>query len=409
MNAISVGIDASKGESMVMAMRPFGEVVFKPRKVLHTAGELESLAGFLKDLGGEVRAVTEATGRYHEPVAEALHRAGIFVSVVNPKLIKDYGNNTLRKVKTDKADAKKIARYGLEYWDTLLEYTPTEAVRSRLKQISRQLTLYTQMKTQLKNNLIAILDQTFPGANKLFSSPARADGHEKWVDFVATFWHCECVCGMSSKAFEARYQKWCERRGYQFRLKNAEDVYLASHGLVTLLPKTSDTKMLVTEAAKQLTMISGTVERFRAEMLRLARSLPEWPVVASFYGAGVTTGPQLMAEIGDVRRFSSRKFLIAFAGVDPGENQSGQYKSKSESTSKRGSSHLRRTLFQVVETYVKRKPQDEPVYQFYAKKRAEGKKYYVCTTAAANKFLRIYHARVKEYLESVEQNPPCQG
>jgi len=47
------------------------------------------------------------------------------------------------------------------------------------------------------------------------------------------------------------------------------------------------------------------------------------------------------------------------------------------------------------------KPQNEPVYLFYAQKRAEGKKYYVCTTAAANKSLRIYYARVKEYLETL--------
>jgi transposase len=94
MDAISVGIDVSKGESMVMAMRPLGEVVFKPRKVLHTAGELENLANFLKGLDGEVRAVMEATGRYHEPVAEMLHKGGLFVSVVNPKLVKDYGHNS---------------------------------------------------------------------------------------------------------------------------------------------------------------------------------------------------------------------------------------------------------------------------------------------------------------------------
>ena len=51
-----------------------------------------------------------------------------------------------------------------------------------------------------------------PDANRLFASPARADGSEKWVDFVAAFWHCECVCGLSDKAFAGKYQKWCRRR-----------------------------------------------------------------------------------------------------------------------------------------------------------------------------------------------------
>lgn len=45
--------------------------------------------------------------------------------------------------------------------------------------------------------------------------------------------------------------------------------------------------------------------------------------------------------------------------------------------------------------------QDDPVYQFLDKKRAQGKPYYVYMTAGANKFLRIYYGRVKEYLASL--------
>ena len=97
------GIDVSKGKSMVSVLRPFGEVVAKPFSVGHTGSELKELADYLKSLDGETRVVMEHTGRYYEPVARFLHEEGVFVSAVNPKLIKDYGNNTLRKVKTDKA------------------------------------------------------------------------------------------------------------------------------------------------------------------------------------------------------------------------------------------------------------------------------------------------------------------
>ena len=98
------GIDVSKGKSMVSVLRPFGEVVAKPFSIGHTGSELKELADYLKSLDGETRVVMEHTGRYYEPVARFLHEEGVFVSAVNPKLIKDYGNNTLRKVKTDKAD-----------------------------------------------------------------------------------------------------------------------------------------------------------------------------------------------------------------------------------------------------------------------------------------------------------------
>ena len=72
-----VGIDVSKGKSMIAVMRPFGEVVVSPFEVRHTANELSELAGLLKSLDGETRVVMESTGNYHAPVAWLLHDAGV--------------------------------------------------------------------------------------------------------------------------------------------------------------------------------------------------------------------------------------------------------------------------------------------------------------------------------------------
>ena len=133
-------------------------------------------------------------------------------------------------------------------------------------------------------------------------------------------------------------------------------------------------------------------------MNETASKLPEYPIVMQFKGIGPSFGPQLMAEIGDITRFTHKGALTAFAGVDPGVNESGSYAQKSVPTSKRGSSNLRKTLFQVMDVLIKTMPQDDPVYQFMDRKRTQGKPYYVYMTAGANKFLRIYYGRVKEYL-----------
>ena len=200
-----VGIDVSKGKSMIAVMRPFGEVVVSPFEVRHTANELSELAGLLKSLDGETRVVMESTGNYHAPVAWLLHDAGLYVSVVNAMLVHDYGNNSLRRAKTDKKDAIKLANYGLDHWLTLPRYVPEEDTRLMLKACYRQYQQYSKVQTMLKNNLISLLDTTFPDANRLFTSPPRDDGREKWIDFVATFWHRECVCDLSEKAFAAKY------------------------------------------------------------------------------------------------------------------------------------------------------------------------------------------------------------
>ena len=147
-----------------------------------------------------------------------------------------------------------------------------------------------------------------------------------------------------------------------------------------------------------------TVESLRTLMNEIASKLPEYPVVMAMKGVGTSLGPQLMAEIGDVSRFTHKSAITAFAGVDPGINESGTYEQKSVPTSKRGSSDLRKTLFQVMDALIKTKPQDDPVYQFLDKKRAQGKPYYVYMTAGANKFLRICYGRVKEYLSSLPES-----
>lgn len=82
------------------------------------------------------------------------------------------------------------------------------------------------------------------------------------------------------------------------------------------------------------------------------------------YGVGETTAAQLMAEIGDVRRFPRRSSIVGFTGVDPAVNQSGKHSAKSVPTTKRGSPHLRKTLYQIVRAHLRTSPEAEPVYQF---------------------------------------------
>lgn len=179
-----VGVDVSKGKSTVAVMRPFSEVVIAPFEVLHTTSELNALAEQIKGLNGETRVVMEHTGNYHMAIASALHDAGIYVSAVNSMLVHRYGNNSIRQAKTDKKDAIKLANYGLDHWLTLPRYSPEEDIRLLLKSCNRQHEQYVKMQTMLKNNLIALLEQTFPNINRLFTSRRKAvSSQEKCANF----------------------------------------------------------------------------------------------------------------------------------------------------------------------------------------------------------------------------------
>jgi len=400
MNA--VGIDVSKGKSTVAVIRPFGEIIRKPFDVNHTPKELADLAKFILSLEGESRVVLEHTGKYSAPVIKVLNDAGVFVCAVNAKLIHDYGGDTIRRDKTDKIDALKIAGFCLDKWVKLERHSPVDELRQTLKTYNRQLDEYMKVKVMLKNNLISLTDQVFPGVNTLFTSVAReGDGHEKWIDFLARFWHCECITSISETAFSVKYKKWCKTNSYHSSEAKIKQLYEAAGNRQASLPKNEFTKMLIAQAVEQMNHLCAVIAKLKAEMTKIAQTLPEYETVIAMHGVGKTLAPQLIAEIGDIRRYPKRSSLARYAGIEPPENQSGAYNQYSKRISKQGPPQLRKALFQVMRCVLQLGNTDEDVFRFISRKRSEGKPFKVYMIAGTNKFLRIYYARVKECFDAL--------
>ena len=102
-----------------------------------------------------------------------------------------------------------------------------------------------------------------------------------------------------------------------------------------------------------------------------------------------------------MRRFHGKKALIAHAGIDTPPYESGQFVGTRRRITKRGSSHLRKTGYEVMRALkTMREPEDGAVHQFILKKEAEGKPKKVAKIAGLNKFLKIYYARVMEVYQS---------
>jgi len=401
---IAIGIDVSKGKSTVAAIGEGKKVLQKPFDVSHNKTNLAELTEFIKKFD-DVRVVMEHTGVYYQVVAETLSKAGINVSVVNPVLICGYGDNSLRKVKTDKKDSMKIARYTLDNRDKLRDYTVTETLRDNLKSFVRQFDFEDKTLSAHKNRLYSLLERAFPLIDGYFKSPAKPNGHQKLIDFVIEFWHNDCVSSLSLANLTEKYRKFCKKNRYLFDEKTVAEIHAISRENLTTMQKNDVTKMLIADAAKQVLQISIRVEKLRQEIIKLAKQLPEFETVNALYGVGETLAAKLIGEIGDVRRFESKRSLVAYAGVDPDKNDSGKKVSISGSISRSGDALIRKTVFQVVECHLLNSPADEPVYQFLDKKRSEGKNYYVYMTAACNKFLRVYYARVREFMDSLEAPP----
>ena len=133
-----VGIDVSKGKSTVCILRPFGEVVFSPYEVPHTDQDVKNLIGVIKALDGETKIVLEATGIYHLPLVKEFLKENLFVSIINPYVMKKYSSLSLRRAKTDKLDSIKIATYGIDNWLNLQKTESNSNSYEQLKLLGRQ-------------------------------------------------------------------------------------------------------------------------------------------------------------------------------------------------------------------------------------------------------------------------------
>ena len=391
---ISVGIDISKGKSMICFLKPYGEVVREAYEIQHSDSELNKLVEDILSFDEEVKVVMEATGIYHLPVLTALKEHNIFVSVINPLIMKKYSVMGLRKVKTDKMDAIKIANYGIDQWFKLSNYEISDSVYSELKILGRQYSHYISMRIASKVSLGNLLDRTMPGIKTLLNNRPDKPEKDKLNDFIKEYWHYDNITKKSEKQFINSYLKWTQKKGYRHSETKAKQIYaLAQESIPTLPSNNASTKMLLLEAVRVLSTIDKTLHIILTQMQELARTLKEYDVVRDMPGVGDTLAPRLIAEIGEIRRFHNKKALIAYAGIDAPPFESGQFVANKRRISKRGSALLRKTGYEVMKCIKSNKP-DDPIYLYMLKKEAEGKSKKVAKIAALNKFLRIYFARV---------------
>ena len=394
---LSIGIDVSKGKSTVCGMKPGGEIVYTPFEIQHTREGMSELLSLLRGSGEEVRVVLESTGSYHCPVVAALLENGIFVSVVNSLRMKRFCSQSIRRVKTDQIDAMQIALYGLAYWQELQPTRLPENTYRELQLLARQYYQMTSLLIKAKVDFNALCDQVLPGMQELMSDHA---GRHKLSDFVLRYHHTAHILKMGETRFRKDYCKWAEKKGYRNHERMAALIFATAQNGIPVLPNAPSTQIVITEAIRVLHTVEASRDAILTQMQALAKTLPEYSLVREMPCIGDTLAPRLIAEIGDVRRFSSKKSLIAFAGIEPQPNDSGKVVGNDKGISKVGSAVLRRTLFLIMTVILQTQPQDEPVFQFMNKKRSEGKPYKVYMMASANKFLRIYYARVKAVIDS---------
>jgi len=392
---ISVGIDVSKGKSTVAIMKPGGEVLVAPFDVTHTQESLSSLVDRLEEFNEDVRVVLEATGNYHLPITVFLAENRVFVSVVNALRMNKFCSQDLRRAKTDKKDALKIAAYGITYWGELTAYSVADETYSQLRILSRQYHQMVSILVKSKVNLSNLLDQVMPGIKTLL---VDSKGNYKLSKFVERYYHFDNILDMGERRFTSDYCKWAKKQGYLMNERKAKAIFASAQEAIPVISNTSATKLVVLETVRVLLETEKSRKAILTQMTEVVKTLPEYSVVLEMGGVGEVLAPRLIAEIGDIRRFNNHNSLIAYAGIDVPPYQSGKFTATERHISKRGNKYLRKVGYETMESLImhQRLLEDDPVLQFIQRKRGEGKAYKKAMIAGFNKFLRIYYARVSE-------------
>ena len=382
---IAVGIDISKGKSTVAILDGDG-----------SKAELDALIKYIKAVDDHPIILMEPTGHYHHPVLKAFLDAGLSPSLVNPYLLKKYGDAELRKAKTDKKDAMRIARYALEKWYSLVPYSPMDQKYADLRFLSSQYRQRISMVTKSKVQLINLLDESMPGITKILALKSRNPEKCMLLQFIKRFHSFDYINSIGKTRFMNSYTTLARKVGERNAAAKGLAIYELSKASITTRSNSDYMDIALDQCVDILSDSQRAADEIMLQMQNIAETIPEYKVLLSMNGVGDRLGPVILAEIGDIRRFHSGKALNAYAGNDAPPYQSGQFESRSRHISKRGNPALRKACFEVMQALKLTKPQDDPVYLFMMKKEQEGKPYNVAKMAAVNKFLRIYYARAME-------------
>lgn len=359
-------------------------ILNEKKKIIRSFSFLNSPDGFqslLSALSGiqpdEIKIGLEATGIYSENLSVFLRRKGFNVTTINPLLLKKHQcATTLRKTKTDKADAKGIALFIAE--EGFQPDLPVSYHIQELKSLTRARFSFVQDRSALKNKVKRLVVLLFPELLEQFSDIFGASA----TALLKQYPSAEKLAACHTDALAALLRK--SSRGRFGRAKAAYLKQLAKCSIGNHSPaRVMELKMLLA----RIDLLSEQIKDYDKQIKIIMDELDS-PVL-TIPGIGYTLGATIIAEVGNISRFSSPAKLLAFAGLEPSIYQSGKFVPASGRMVKRGSPFLRWALLQAA-GYV---PNYSSTFALYREKKlSEGKSAAVARSHVAKKLVRVIHS-----------------
>lgn len=377
-----VGIDVSKQHHDATVVDAAGRTVIAPFRFLNTCQGVTTLLTQLQALDAQVHIAMEATGHYWLPLYEALVAHGYSVAVFNPFQIKAYRQVGLRKTKTDAVDSIWIADF-LRIGRTQPMVVPSPPLR-QMRELARFRFTLLQRQSDIHRRALTILDRVFPEYPTLFSSPFSPTSQALLRRAVTAeafaAWPLEDLTQTMRRASRGHF-------GLE-QARQLQSLAQDSLGIRSLGPVAHQEMQLLLD---QLALLDEQIATLDRELERLLQQTNAY--LTTIPGLGVPLAATILGEIGDIRRFSNLKQLVAYAGLDPSVHQSGQFQASHAHISKRGSIYLRRALW--IAASVARR-YDPDLKALYERKRLQRKHHSVAIGAVCHRLLARIYVILKE-------------
>lgn len=376
-----VGIDISKYKHDFCIISNTGEVIVENSSFENNKKGFQSLLEQLKPYDkSQVHIAFEATGHYSMNLELFLIDKEFSFMKINPLIIKQFfKTRSLRRTKTDKADALNIAEYLMS-----VPYKPNSLLLYHiysLKSLCRTREQLIKERSKFAVLLTNELDKSFPELKPFFNNIISST-----LLFILDKYKNPSHIALMKDYDSIR----CISRGKFTYAKFAKLKELAKN---TVGYHDDNTDLLISTYVSLYNYFNDKIVPIDKQISTIIKELN--PSILSIPGIGEISAASIISEYGDISCFSSPAKMLAFAGLEPSINQSGTLESNGKMV-KHGSGHLRYVLMNTSLTLLKFNP---IFYDFYLKKRSEGKPHRVALSHVCKKLVRLIYTLETKHVD----------
>ena len=376
-----IGIDISKYKHDFCIISNAGEVIVENSSFENNKKGFQIFLDQLKAFNkSDVRIAFEATGHYSLNLESFLNDHEYSFMKINPLVVHQFLKaRSLRRTKTDKADSLSIASYLMS-----VPFVPNSGLLYHtltLKSLCRAREQLIKERSKFETLLTNELDKSFPELKPFFNN-------------------------MISSTLLYILEKY--KNPYHISLmKDFDSLNSISHGRFTYakfiklkeLAKSTvgkyddNSDLIISSYVSIINNFNNQIDPYNKQISTIIKELN--PKMLTIKGLGEISAAAILSEYGDIKKFSSPNKMLAFAGLEPSIIQSGTLENNGKMV-KHGSGHLRYTLMNTSMTLLRYSP---TFYDYYQKKRSEGKCHRVALSHVCKKLIRVIYTLEKNNID----------